>query len=92
MLKNEHKALYGAKKAAEYKRLKTSNDKHILAFHRQKADEEIIYIANMSDQAQKFTVDVKKNMVKAMSGNDFKLSPNKEFEFKPWEYTILKGK
>ena len=91
-LKNEHKALHGAKKAATYKRLNTSNDKHILAFHRQKGGEDMVYIANMSDETQKFTIDVSKEMQDVMRGSDFKLSSEKEFKYQPWEYTILKGK
>jgi len=90
-LKNENKALHGAKEAATYKRLKTSNDKNILAFHRQKGEEDIIYIANMSDQPQKFSIDISKQMQNAMNGNDLKLSKDKEMKFEPWEYTILKG-
>ena len=91
-LKNKHKALHGAKKAAAYKRLNTSNDKHILAFQRQKGGEEIVYIANMSDQTQNFTIDVSREMQDVMSGSDLKLSSEKEFKYQPWEYTILKGK
>ena len=91
-LKNSNKALHGAKKAASYERLSTSNDEDILAFKRKKGKQEIIYIANMSDEKQKFTVEMgkEKKMVNAMNGNDLKLSADNEMEFKPWQYTILK--
>ncbi|MDR9448310.1 MAG: alpha-amylase family glycosyl hydrolase [Psychroflexus sp.] len=88
-IKETNQALHGGKKAAAYNRLKTSNDKNIMAFHRKKGDNELIYLANFTDEPQTFTMNTTKEMKNAMNNDTFSLSSDKEYKFDSWEYKIL---
>ena len=88
-LKNENSALHGAKEAAEYKRLKTSADKNILAFERANDGNRVIYIANLSNRPVKFTVDVHGDLIPYVGKENFQMEENKKYNFEPWEYVIL---
>ena len=88
-LKNQSKALNGGKNAADYKRLKTSSDKNILAFEREKHGEKLVYIANMSKEPVSFTLDLQGNFEDYMNSKPVDLAADQEMKFKPWEYKIL---
>ena len=88
-LKNQSKALNGGKNAADYKRLKTSSDKNILAFEREKHGEKLVYIANMSKEPVSFTLDLQGNFEDYMNSKPVDLTADQEMKFKPWEYKIL---
>lgn len=88
-LKNENPALHGGKNAASYTRISTSSDDKILAFERAKSGEEILYIANMTEQPVSFTLDYQGEFTDYMSASDFNLSPEEQLSFDPWEYKIL---
>lgn len=88
-LKNENLALHGAKTAAEYKRLSTSNDKDIIAFERSKNKESLIYIANFTDDHQEFQVSTSGNFEDYMTSEKNELKIDQIYNFEPWEYKIL---
>lgn len=88
-LKNENLALHGAKTAAEYKRLSTSNDKDIIAFERSKNKESLIYIANFTDDYQEFQVSTSGNFEDYMTSEKIELKIDQIHNFEPWEYKIL---
>jgi len=88
-LKNENLALHGAKTAAEYKRLSTSNDKDIIAFERSKNKESLIYIANFTDDYQEFQVSASGNFEDYMTSEKIELKIDQIHNFEPWEYKIL---
>ncbi|HET8837941.1 MAG TPA: alpha-amylase family glycosyl hydrolase [Flavobacteriaceae bacterium] len=88
-LKNENVALHGGKNAAKYERLKTSVDEKILAFKRSKNGEELIYIANMTNEPVKFSVQATGEYSNYMQNGTITLNPEKELNFAAWEYMIL---
>ena len=57
-LKNNDPALNGGKHAASYTRLKTSDEKKVLAFKREKDGSQVYYIANFTDKPVSFKVDL----------------------------------
>jgi len=88
-LKNKSKALNGGKNAADYNRLKTSSDKKILAFEREKHGEKLVYIANMSKEPVSFTLDLQGTFEDYINSKPVDLKADQELNFKPWEYKIL---
>lgn len=88
-LKNENAALHGAKQAASYETLETSNQEKILAYERKGGGSELIYLANMSDQPVKFTVSIAGDYQDYMANSEFQIEEGQEMEFQPWEYKIL---
>lgn len=88
-LKNENPALHGGKNAAEYNRISTSADDKILAFERAKAGEEILYVANMTEQPMQFTLDYQGEFLDYMKSEPYEITEGEELNFQPWEYKIL---
>jgi len=88
-LKAKNKALNGGKKAGSYTRLKTSNDKTILAFKRSKENDTVYFLANLSAQKTAFKLDLSGDFKDAISGKEYKLNKDKSLEFTPWEYHFL---
>jgi glycosidase len=89
-LKNNHIAFHGGKKGAAYQRIETNND-HILIFKRTKGKEEVYFVGNLSEQTQKFSVD--------LDGISYDLLAQKNIDFvsqnmelTPWEYYLLSSK
>ncbi|GHA29534.1 alpha-amlyase [Salinimicrobium marinum] len=89
-LKKESPALHGGKNAADYNRLETSADKKILAFERSKDGAQVIYIANMSDEEQDFTINLEGDFTDYMNGDTTTLAPGAKLNFQPWEYRIFR--
>lgn len=88
-LKNENPALNGGKKAANYYRINTSNDEIILAFSREKDDNKIFFIANLSNNTSTFKLPISGNYTDYLNGEKFELKENINLSFEPWEYKIL---
>lgn len=88
-LKNTNLALHGAKQAAAYKRLSTSNNANIMAFERAKSDDKVVYIANFSDEKQEFTLDYDGQFRSLIDGKTIELNAETSYEFEPWQYWVL---
>jgi len=88
-LKAENKALNGGKKAGLYLRLKTSDDKSILAIKRQKENNTVWFIANLSANNVSFKTNLSGSFKDALNGKEFTLDKNKILAFTPWEYHFL---
>lgn len=88
-LKNTNTALAGAKNAAAYSRINTSNDTKVLAFVRKSADGKVYYIANLTSEPLAFTADVTGTFTNYMTGEKLTLTKGEKFSAKPWEYWIL---
>uniref|UniRef100_UPI00029A92BC alpha-amylase family glycosyl hydrolase n=1 Tax=Gillisia marina TaxID=1167637 RepID=UPI00029A92BC len=88
-LKNNNEALAGGKNAADYKRLKTSKDDHVLAFSRGSGDDMVIYIANLSKSSVNFNMELDGKFQDYMTSGELDLKKDMKMEFKPWEYKIL---
>ncbi|MDN6279730.1 MAG: alpha-amylase [Psychroflexus sp.] len=88
-LKNTEIALHGAKKAADYQRISTTQDENVLAFSRDKKNDELLFIANMSTDKQSFQVDVSGDFINAMTDEDLSLKADQEMNLEAWDYLIL---
>lgn len=88
-LKNENRALHGGKNAAAYNRIQTSADDKILAFERSKNGERLIYIANMTEEEQNFSIDLEGEFQNYMSKKNVTLQQEQKMKFAPWEYRIF---
>ena len=88
-LKNENKALHGAKEAASYEKLSTSEEEKVLAFKREKDGEELVYIANISGEALSFNLELEGAFEDYMNEAELELQENQEMELQAYEYKIL---
>ncbi|MFP9100091.1 alpha-amylase family glycosyl hydrolase [Flavobacterium sp. RHBU_24] len=88
-LKNTDAALNGGKKPASYKRLKTSDDKKILAFEREKEGKQLYYIANLTKDKLHFTVAAEGTFTNALTGEKVTFKKGQEIAALPWQYWIL---
>lgn len=88
-LKITNEAFNGAKKAASYERLKTSDDKSILAFKRKKNTTEAYFVANLTKTEKEITVPISGVYINFMTQKEIKLDAKEKIKLKPWEYLIL---
>jgi len=91
-LKKDNPALWSGISGGEMKRLKTSDDASIYAFSRQKDDNVVIVMANLSNVPVGFTIKVKANnfdLKEWLTGTDFEISKNNKMLLAPWEYKVL---
>ena len=88
-LKNNNKALNGAKKAASYTRIQTSNDTMIMAFSRENRNDKVVYIGNLSNVDTDFTLPLTGNFTNYLTNKKVNIKKGQKHQFKPWEYWIL---
>jgi len=91
-LKQTNKALWNGISGGNFTRLKTSNDKNIFAFTREKEDDKILAIFNFSNQAQ--IVNIKHNKlegryVNPLTGSEISLSVKETFTLDKWNFLLL---
>ena len=91
-LKNTNPALHGAKKAASYSNVNTSDEEKILAYKREKDGQVLYYVSNMTDQPVTFTAEMEGDFSDFMNGSSMSISKDQKLEFGPWEYKILTNK
>ncbi len=88
-LKNSNPALHGGKKAASYHKISTSEDDKVLAFKREKDNHQVIFLANMTKETLKFTIEYEGVFQDYLSGESVGIIPNEKLQFSPWQYRIL---
>lgn len=88
-LKLNNEALNGGKNAATYERLNTSNNENILAFKRAKNEDEVVFIANLSNQEQNFDIDFEGTYKIFNNGQEMPLNKGMNMSMKPWAYMVL---
>jgi glycosidase len=88
-LKNTDVALNGGKKPASYTRIKTSDDKKVLAFEREKEGKKFYYIANLSKDKLQFKVAVEGTFTDALTGEKIILKTDQTVDAAPWQYWLL---
>ena len=86
-LKNNNTALNGGKNAANYSILQTNNE-NVLAFNRNKNEESIYFIGNLSNETQNFSLALEGSFVDILKDEKIVLD-TKIIELKPWEYYLL---
>jgi glycosidase len=88
-LKSNNVALNGAKNAASYKRINTSNNEAVLAFQRNKENKNVIFIANMTDEEIEFNLDLDGEFTDYMSGEKDYFNKETKIIYPAWGYQIL---
>lgn len=88
-LKKENPALNGGVNKASYERIQTSDDKHILAFKREKDGKKVYFIANLSKESKTFTLPISGEFENYMIDEKLNVEKSQELEFQPWQYWIL---
>jgi len=86
-LKNSNSALHGGKNAAIYSRVNTDNE-NVLIFKRSKNGSTIIFVANLTDEEQTVTNELKEKFLDYMSNTKVEFIDD-TITLKPWEYRIL---
>lgn len=88
-LKSNNIALSGGKKPASYKRIKTSSDKNLLVFEREKDGKKVIFMANLSKQRMSGYIDLVGEFKDYITGSEINLSSGENMSFEPWQYFIF---
>lgn len=88
-LKNTNIALNGGKNKASYTRIKTSNDKNVLVFEREKEGKKVIYMANLSSKPVDVSVSLNGSYKDVLTGETIGLNEKQIYPLKPWQYYIL---
>lgn len=91
-LKTENKALHGGKDAATISILETSKPNAIIAFKREKAKDQLVYLANVSNNPITFTVQLEGVYVDEMTGKEITLAKDQEHTLKGNQYVIYTNK
>lgn len=88
-LKNDYPALHGGSNGADYKRIKTSDDKNVLAFSREKANQKVVFIANLSKTPREVSIGLNGMYINYMSDTKETFIKDNKVSLTPWEYKIL---
>ena len=88
-LKKISKALDGGKNAASYTRINSSDDENILIFTREKEEDKIIFMANLSNKKITFTTEKEGEYLEFLTNKKSNLLLEKDITFNAWEYKIF---
>ena len=92
-LKAEHPALWNGADGGEPTFISTSNDESILAFKRQKEEDQVVVILNLSDRQQDFKLasggDYTGDYTNVFGNSGLTLTDEMEFQLGPWDYLVL---
>ncbi len=86
-LKNTNPALNGGKHPSDYQRIKTNDDKNILAFVRSKNGKKILFILNANHEG-KISLDFTGKLTGYFSGKSFDYKANEAMELGKGDYRI----
>lgn len=88
-LKNSDEALNGGKIAASYTKINSSNNDDILIFKREKDNNKLFFVANLSNKEVTFTTDLSGEFLDYLTQEKMIINKDQKLTFKPWEYKIL---
>ncbi len=89
-LKENNKALHGAKNAASYTRIATSEDEKVLAFSRKKDGDEVVFIGNMTNKEVEVTLGDFSGVFKDyLNNSEITLLKGETVKLKPWQHYVL---
>ncbi len=89
--KKTNKAMWNGTKGGNVNFIDFENDK-ILSFYREKDDDKILVILNLSDNSEEISVKDKNllgNFINVISENSVKLEPESKINLTPFEYLVL---
>jgi cyclomaltodextrinase / maltogenic alpha-amylase / neopullulanase len=91
-LKQNHPALYNGEKGGEYIPIRTTDDKKVFAFIREKGTDKIFALFNLSPEEKNIKVNnssIEGSYKALFTDKQVNLKTFAEFKLKPWEYRIL---
>jgi len=92
-LKKENPALWNGFVGGSFKRIELTDTKNIFAFVREKGNNKIVVILNLSKKPRKFMLrsDIADGKYKEVfSGQELTVRKHLKMELAPWEYKVLK--
>ncbi|MCF8261614.1 MAG: alpha-amylase [Melioribacteraceae bacterium] len=90
-LKKNNQALWNGKKGGSISRINTDNDENVLIFKREKGENIVVTILNLSDESQKATVldgTLEGNFKNLFSETEEVNQLSTSHQLKPWEYQV----
>ncbi len=93
--KSENVALWNGLNGGKIKFIKTDNPKNVLVFSREKGDNKIISIFNLSEKETHVKIDNKNicgNYIEIFTDKQVKLFNLFELKLKPWQYLVMQKK
>lgn len=94
-IKEQNRALWNGAAGANIHFLKTSESNNFLVFSREKGDNLVLALFNLSAERLTNNVTCKKingTFIDLQTGKEHTLNNNTVFEFEPWEYKLLRKK
>ncbi len=91
-IKKRNPALWNGKYGGSWERISTINDEAVFAIFREKEDNKVLGIFNLSDTMQTINLKGKNytgDYVDMLSGEPASVSKNLEFNLQPWEFFIF---
>ncbi|MFP4605470.1 MAG: alpha-amylase family glycosyl hydrolase [Bacteroidales bacterium] len=92
-LKKENKALWNGEAGGEYQRIKTTDNKNVFAFIREKDDDKVFVVANLTDKPIDFRLKSEEyfgEYKEYFSEEEFTFNnENTEMKLEPWEYKVF---
>lgn len=90
-LKRTNKALWNGEAGGSMTRLGDGSNQFVFAFVREKDDNKVVSIINLSDQQQEFNFDsnIDGTYTDMATGKEIKLDGNTSFDLQPWNYIVL---
>ncbi|MBN8588150.1 MAG: alpha-glucosidase C-terminal domain-containing protein [Rhodothermia bacterium] len=91
-LKHTNQALWNGEAGGAVQRLTTTDDAQVMAFVREKNNQRVLAVFNLSPEAKNITLQVGKfagTYINVMTGEDQRITGNPVFSLKPWEFILL---
>lgn len=89
-LKKENQALWNGELGGNMVRIGDGSNEHVFAFTREKNDDKVITLINLSKSPQSFTFKSEKGNYSNVFTNDkVVLKGNNTFDLQPWQYVVL---
>ena len=91
-LKHRNQALWNGKAGGKVKRIKTDNDQNIYAFQREKEDNRVLVILNLSNEAQTVTINCSNcegTYSDAFTRRSLQVLDGQTFSLGAWAYEVL---
>lgn len=87
-IKNNNIALNGGKKSSNYTIIPTQNE-NVLSFSREKNNEQIYFIGNLSNKNQTFSINLNGKYFDVLKNKEIELK-GKKIELNAWDYYLIK--
>lgn len=95
-LKNDNKALASGPHGGQLEKIPTNDDDHIYAFTREKNDDRVIVVLNLSKENRNVTLKLSSRLAGAYANvfatNTMQLTTELSLRMKPWEYLVLSNR